>query len=519
MTQIAYLMLAHRNPAGLAGTIRMLTAQGDRVALHYDRRGKGFETLRDAFRDDPNVAFVRRRRCGWGEWSLVAATLDMLRTALARFPGATHFYMISGDCTPIKPRAHIARFLAEADRDFIEHHDFFESDWIRTGMKEERLIYRHLVNERERKRLFYALLEAQKRLGMTRPLPQGIPIRIGSQWWVLRRKTAQRVLAHVDANPRLVRFFRTTWIPDETFFQTVVPHVTPRAEVVNRTLTFLAFSDYGLPLVLHDDHEALLLAEDHLFARKVAAGATRLRASLAGHYAAPAEAAGGGGNAKALYHYYAWRGRHGQRHGARIWEIGRDVGEGRRLHVVLCKKWHVGRRLVNALGHLMPGFGYVFDEEEAGLPPLGGFAAPRAKRYRHRRAFLHVLFSATGTDRLMVCLDPGNLDIIADLGRDPCRLKLLDLSFDPDDGFLAGHGERLGLIPPGTPPSHAHEAVTTLRRQMAEETRALERMGLAHLHRITPAMPPARMAAELAAFLDVTPEEARGMVDFDTLFH
>ncbi|GIX13725.1 MAG: glycosyl transferase [Paracoccaceae bacterium] len=518
MTQIAYLVLAHRNPAGLAEMVTMLAGHGDGVALHYDRRGAGFAGLRARLAAQPRVVLVRRRRCGWGEWSLVAATLDLLRAALAAFPEATHLCLISGDCTPIKPRAHIARFLAEADRDFIEHHDFFESDWIKTGLKEERLIYRHFVNERRRKWLFYALLDLQRRLGLSRSLPEGLTIRIGSQWWALRRATAQRLLAHVDANPHLVRFFRTTWIPDETFFQTLVPHVTPRAEIENRTLTFLAFSDYGMPLVLHDDHEALLMAEEHLFARKVSPGARRLRARLAAHYAAPAEAAGRGGDARALYRYYTWRGRHGQRHGIRIWAAGRDIGEGRNIHLVLCKAWHVGRRLAHAQRPLMPSFGYIFDEEEAGLPPLGGLSRPLAKRKHHRRAFLNVLCRTLGTDRLMFCLDPGDLDIIADLARDPCRLRLLDVAIPIDDAFLAGHGARLGLIAPGTPETHRREVIATLHRQLAEERRALERMKLDHVHRIAPGMPHGRMAEEIAAFLDATPEQVRDAVDLETLF-
>ncbi len=31
-----------------------------------------------------------------------------------------------------------------------------------------------------------------------------------------------------------MRFFRTTWIPDETFFQTIVRHLVPEAEIRSR---------------------------------------------------------------------------------------------------------------------------------------------------------------------------------------------------------------------------------------------------------------------------------------------
>ncbi|MBL4556202.1 MAG: hypothetical protein JKP98_00140 [Rhodobacteraceae bacterium] len=108
-----------------------------------------------------------------GQWSLVAATLDLARTAIDAFPDATHFFLISADCMPIKPRIAIARALEPADRDHIEAVDFFTSGWIRTGLQEERLIYRHFVNERRRRRTFYAMLAVQQTLGLRRPLPAG----------------------------------------------------------------------------------------------------------------------------------------------------------------------------------------------------------------------------------------------------------------------------------------------------------------------------------------------------------
>ena len=93
------------------------------------------------------MTFAHKRiKCGWGEWSLVQATLYAVEAALAAFPNATHFYMISGDFMPIKSSEYIHSFLDDNDRDFIETFDFFRSDWIKTVIKQERLIYRHFFN-------------------------------------------------------------------------------------------------------------------------------------------------------------------------------------------------------------------------------------------------------------------------------------------------------------------------------------------------------------------------------------
>lgn len=81
-----------------------------------------------------------------------------------------------------------------------------------------------------------------------------------------------------------MKFFKTTWIPDETFFQTLVGHFIPSKEIRTRTLTFLVFSDYGMPAKFYNDHYEFLIRQDSLFARKISAGATALRQRLGALY-------------------------------------------------------------------------------------------------------------------------------------------------------------------------------------------------------------------------------------------
>lgn len=175
MARIAFILLTHKDPQGVIDQARRLTATGDFVSIHYDKSApaEDFQMIHEALADNPSVVFANRRlRCGWGEWSLVAATLEALRTAERAFQHATHFYMLSGDCMPIKSAEYAHDFLDADDCDYIESFDFFDSDWIKTGIKEERLIYRHWFNERTQKKLFYASMDWQKRLGLARKTPR-----------------------------------------------------------------------------------------------------------------------------------------------------------------------------------------------------------------------------------------------------------------------------------------------------------------------------------------------------------
>ena len=105
MARIAYILLCHKDPAGIIAQAQRLTAAGDYVAIHFDGRASNvlYQSIQGALSDNPFVAFTKRRvKCGWGEWSLVEATLLAVTTAESNFPDATHFYMLSGDCMPIK---------------------------------------------------------------------------------------------------------------------------------------------------------------------------------------------------------------------------------------------------------------------------------------------------------------------------------------------------------------------------------------------------------------------------------
>ena len=353
MTKIAYILLCHKDPEGIIAQAVRLTAAGDFVAIHFDARAsaRDHDRIRAALSGNPSVAFARRRvKCGWGEWSLVAATLEAVRAAVAAFPQATHFYMLSGDCMPIKTAEYVRGFLESDEADYIEAFDFFDSDWIKTGIKEERLIYRHWFNERGRKAWFYRSMQLQASLGLARKVPADLRIQIGSQWWCLRRRTVEAVLAFCDKRRDVVRFFATTWIPDETFFQTIVRHLVPDREIRSRTLTFLLFSDYGMPVTFYDDHHDMLLTQDFLFARKISADAKRLKQRLGELYAETGLTFRTSGEGKRQFQFLTGRGRIGRRFAPRFWEAETTIGRDRTLMMVTCKKWHVAKRLVDKQG-------------------------------------------------------------------------------------------------------------------------------------------------------------------------
>lgn len=493
------------------------------MAIHFDASAnpKHFAAIKAALQDNPNVAFSRKRiKCGWGAWSLVQATLYAVEAAVDTFPRATHFYMLSGDCMAIKSAEYTHAFLDAEDVDYIESFDYFESDWIKTGMKEERLIYRHFFNERTQKRRFYASYNFQKKFGLTREIPKDLQIQIGSQWWCLRRRTIEWILEFTRQRKDVMRFFKTTWIPDETFFQTLVRHLVPENEIQTRTLTFLMFSDYGMPVTFYNDHHELLLSQDFLFARKISPEATSLKERLGALYAAENQVFQISNEGASLFKFLAERGRIGRRFASRFWETEATIGRDRELMIVVCKKWHVAKRLVESISHgtNIPVVEYIFNEESAPLPDLGCIQRTLSKRHRHRRALTRMLFEYFETNRLIICMDPGNFYLLEDFGSDRSGTRILEVECDYTDEFLIGHAKRIGLAGEQTSEETLQRLLPTIRNEIAFEKDRMHDANFDSLYTIKESDSAQENAAPLAEFLGVSPEKAQQIADTPYLF-
>ncbi|PRY23777.1 core-2/I-Branching enzyme [Aliiruegeria haliotis] len=523
MVQIAYLLLCHKDPDAIIAQARRLTAAGDCVSIHFDGRAPASEDarLREALCDDPNVTFARRRvRCGWGEWSLVEATLQAIEAAMDAFPEATHFYMLSGDCWPVKSAEFAHALLGGDDVDHIESVDYFESGWIKTGFREERLIYRHYFNERKHKRLFYGSYELQKRLGWKRRIPDDLKMMIGSQWWCLRRSTLTKVLDFCHARPEVLRFFSTTWIPDETFFQTIVRHVIPREEIRSRTLTFLMFTDYGVPVTFYNDHYDLLLGQDALFARKISAEAQELKWRLGTLYSATGQEFPISGEGRSLHRFLTGQGRVGERFGKRFWESDGNVGKDHDLLLVVCKKWDVARSLLAAIEACtdIPTAGFLFNDEHAPLPDLGGIEKGLQKRARHRRVLIRMLYGFHGSRSLVICLDPSMRELMEDFRSDRMTTRLLEIECRFNDEELQRHAQQIGLLgeAPGT--ATRDRVLPALRNDLAFEAERVRLVGFEHHEHIREGGLPAEIALSLSRFLSIPEETARQVAQSADLF-
>ncbi|MEL7463556.1 MAG: beta-1,6-N-acetylglucosaminyltransferase [Pseudomonadota bacterium] len=272
----AYVMLAHDNLEAAGALAAALACGGRPVAVHIDARAPRADVAAfDAATAGADLIRLPRRKCEWGMFSLVEATLDGVAALLKSDGQFSHIALVSGADLPLRPLAEFDAFLDKRpDTDLIEAFELAERRWIIDGLSDERFRLYHFVNWRRRPKLFDASVDFQRRLRIQRRLPKKLKPALGSQWWCLSRATLEAIMGDPQL-PELKRFYRWCWIPDESFFQTLARrHGTSR---IDKTQTLARFDTGGLPYVFHDDHAQLLGLSDHFFARKAHPRALRLR--------------------------------------------------------------------------------------------------------------------------------------------------------------------------------------------------------------------------------------------------
>ena len=210
---VAFLILAHQGAPQIGRlAARLLSAQTS-VHLHVDKRASPevYRHILAALPQSPAMRLVPRVASAWASWGIVDATLTGLRSILNSGIPADHIVIMSGQCYPLRSVDRIANFLSS----FAGHS--FSASWSMPSQVYDgdggmyRLRYWHMP-----------VLRRRLRFPVPREYPAGLLPYGGSQFMILSRSHAQRVLQFTDARPDIVRFHRHVWIPDEHYTQTLL---------------------------------------------------------------------------------------------------------------------------------------------------------------------------------------------------------------------------------------------------------------------------------------------------------
>ena len=266
---LGVILLCHTALDRAAQVARHWAAAGCPVVVHLDRRVAEADRARlaAALANLPDVRFSVRVACEWGTFGLVEATTGAARQMLAEFPQVSHVFLASGSCLPIRPVQTLQAYLAGyPETDFIESVTTADVGWTVGGLNKERFTLRFPFSWKRQRSLFDIYVRLQRLIGIERQIPVGLVPHLGSQWWCLTRKSLAAIVSHPD-RPIFDRYFRRVWIPDESYFQTLVRLVSTKVE--SRSLTLSKFDFQGRPHLFYDDHLHLLRQSEAFVARKI----------------------------------------------------------------------------------------------------------------------------------------------------------------------------------------------------------------------------------------------------------
>lgn len=231
--RIAYIISAYRNPAQVVRLVQRLASAPNVILVHVDRRSPPavFDVIRTPLEPLPNVRFLPRHSCRWGDFGHVQATLAGIRELVTSGVAYDMLVLLTGQDYPIKPDSMIASTLEQGHgKSFVEWFPLPAPQWALGGLNR---IERWHVWPAGHHLTFPPLNGALARLPFRRRFPGGYRPFGGSSYFCLTRRHVEYIAEFVQREPAFVRFFRNAHIPDELFFQTLLLNAPLGDELVN----------------------------------------------------------------------------------------------------------------------------------------------------------------------------------------------------------------------------------------------------------------------------------------------
>jgi len=226
---IAYLILSHHLPGLAARLVGALQHPRAVFCLHVDAKAS-LKPYLDALPVPlpENVFFLDQRSVGhWGTFSLVQASLNALQATLQRYPQVGHLALLSGQSYPLVGAAAVVdRLQAQGGRSFVQAEPMDETHEYYRRFRRHFFWGKHYIPVPPPFPFSFPFSDQLNRLCGSRLRQRAFPRAgkpwFGSQWWCMCNADAHYVLNFCRAHPEWLRFFRTTSIPDETFFQSTL---------------------------------------------------------------------------------------------------------------------------------------------------------------------------------------------------------------------------------------------------------------------------------------------------------
>lgn len=250
---VAFIISVYKMPIMLERLLARL--DGRPCALHIDAKVDAAPFIRaSSGAAAPHI--LPRHVCHWGGFGHVAASIEGLRWFINT--DAAHVVLLTGQCYPLRPIDFFERWLETLQQaSVISHTPLPHPRWRSGGLDRIEAYHFRMFG-----RAWHAGLQR-------RSLPANLKAYGGSSYWCLSRSAAERVIAYIDDHPEVIAFFKHVWIPDETFFQTILASLGLHCPLVDDDVHYIEWVPHRpSPKLITDPGPAL--ASGKWFARKFA---------------------------------------------------------------------------------------------------------------------------------------------------------------------------------------------------------------------------------------------------------
>lgn len=235
--RIAYLLLIHNNPNLFRRTIATLWTKNCGFFVHVDRKSN-IRPFTDC--DGPKATFCEPRvPVYWSEFSQIEATLCLIKQALKDPSHFDYVVFLQGSTYPLRSGPYIeSYFTAHSECQFMNLTTMPAPGYPISKIS----IRRYPSTQPIRRTLTRILARAglarrnyQKQLGDLLPYS-------GHACWGLSRAACEYAVNFVSSRQDIVKFFHHTFVPEESFFQTIIGN----SLFYSKTRKLFVYADWSL---------------------------------------------------------------------------------------------------------------------------------------------------------------------------------------------------------------------------------------------------------------------------------
>jgi hypothetical protein len=264
--KIVYIISAYKYPEQLIRLILRLNTKNSQFFVHIDKKTSAeiYNKIFARLSSFPNVLFLERHKCYWGDFGHVSATIKGIKEIYNKKVDFDYVILLTGQDYPIKSNNQIESFLNGTEKkSFIKYFQLPCEYWYKGGFDRIERWHFRLFNKP------LAFPNKHLEFPVKRQFPKGFKPFGGFSYWCLSRECVEYIHDFINQNREFINFFKYVLIPDEMFFQTILLNSPLKGNIINDDLRYIKWIPRTPnPLILGKNDFEEMMKSSKLFARK-----------------------------------------------------------------------------------------------------------------------------------------------------------------------------------------------------------------------------------------------------------